>query len=128
LGLDEAENRENERLLFAERNERFRDAGRKSLKSLMVRNRPFRRIVCFQWLDPLFVSPESQAPSGHMKRRAGRSVLKNSNRRPPVRQEKVDCLAGRPSLDRRASAAGGNCPNDPFDRIPYHLLDLDALD
>jgi hypothetical protein len=134
-----------------------------------------------------------------MKRRAGLApVLKNSNRRPPLRQEKVDCLAGqsgeefspaperslprcgggreggqavlfrlaplflpklrdrrdpppcpaptrgaetlvalcrRPftrlpwivlpgatSLDRRAFAAGGNRPNHPFNRIPYHAV------
>jgi hypothetical protein len=30
---------------------------------LEVRKGPFRRIVCFQSLDPLFVSHESQPPS-----------------------------------------------------------------
>ena len=65
-------NRQKRRLPFAERNERFRDAGRKSLRSLGVRNGPFRAIVCFQWLDPLFVSHEiATAIPARMKRRAG---------------------------------------------------------
>ena len=35
------------------------------------------------------------------------------------RQKKSIVLPGAPSLDRRAFAAGGNRPNDPFNRIPY---------
>jgi hypothetical protein len=31
--------------------------GRKSLKSFWLPNRRFRGIVCFQWLNPIFVSP-----------------------------------------------------------------------
>jgi hypothetical protein len=72
-----------------------------------------------------------------MKRRAGlvASILKNSSRRPQVRQEKrrLSCRAGFRfvaawpkdavsdrvyNLDRRGFAAGGNRPNDPFNRIP----------
>jgi hypothetical protein len=53
---------ESERLPFVARNERFRDAARKPLRSLVVRNGVFPRIVCFQWLDPIFASHESQAP------------------------------------------------------------------
>jgi hypothetical protein len=41
---------------FAERNERFRDAGRKSLRSLGREIGEFRAIVYLQWLAPLFVS------------------------------------------------------------------------
>jgi hypothetical protein len=51
-----AQNRENEALRFAKRNERFRDEGRNALRSLMVLNQLFRGIVCFQWVDPNFVS------------------------------------------------------------------------
>jgi hypothetical protein len=35
---------------------RFRDEGRKSLKSLGCEIRGFRRIVCFQWVDRHFAS------------------------------------------------------------------------
>ena len=45
---------------FARRNEAFRISGRKSLKSLWSLNQRFRGIVCFQWLNRLFVSPHSR--------------------------------------------------------------------
>jgi hypothetical protein len=54
--LDEGENGENETLRFAKRNEAFRSAGLKSLKSSWPLNHAFRGIVCFQWVDPHFVS------------------------------------------------------------------------
>jgi hypothetical protein len=55
-GVEEAKTSENERNCFAERNQGFRDEGRKSLRSLGARNQGFRRIVCFQWVDRHFVS------------------------------------------------------------------------
>src|ERR1700722_12338020 len=42
---------------FAKRNGTFRIIGRKPLKSLWSRNQRFRGIVCFQWLNLVFVSP-----------------------------------------------------------------------
>ena len=45
---------------FAKRNESFRTAGLKSLKSLCALNQSFRGIVCFQWVNCLFVSPFSR--------------------------------------------------------------------
>ena len=50
----------NAKVRFAKRNESFRSAGRKSLKSLCALNQSFRVIVCFQWVNCLFVSPFSQ--------------------------------------------------------------------
>jgi hypothetical protein len=81
----------------------------------------FAQLFVFNDLPRFSFRMESQAPSrSHEMASRLPPVLKNSNKRPPVRQEKVDCPAGRaPSLDRRAFAAGGNCPNDPFKRIPY---------
>jgi hypothetical protein len=62
-----------QRIHFAERNERFR----KSLKSLETRKGPFRRIVCFQWLDPLFASIALIAPTARCRASAGaRSISK----------------------------------------------------
>jgi hypothetical protein len=51
-----AQNRENEALRFAKRNERLRGEGRNSLRSLRTLNQLFRGIVCFQWVEPNFVS------------------------------------------------------------------------
>jgi hypothetical protein len=45
---------------FALRNEMFRRAWRNSLKSLRARNRAFRGIDWFQWLNSRFASPVSQ--------------------------------------------------------------------
>jgi hypothetical protein len=45
---------------FAARNETFRTAWHKSLKSLWAPNQSFRGIVCFQWLNSVFVSPFSR--------------------------------------------------------------------
>src|ERR1700722_17328313 len=42
---------------FAKRNGTFRIVGRKPLKSLWSRNQRFRGMVCFQWLNLVFVSP-----------------------------------------------------------------------
>jgi hypothetical protein len=45
--LDEAKNRENERIRFAKRNEGFRIDDGKSLKSLWGANHEFRGSICF---------------------------------------------------------------------------------
>jgi hypothetical protein len=62
------------------------------------------------------VSPPGAPFETHLRCSSGRGVcrfiLRNSNRRPLVRQEKVDCLAGAPSLEKCACAAGGNRPNE----------------
>jgi hypothetical protein len=55
-GADEAQKQRKRKESFAKRNERFRDAGRKSLKSLGCEIGLFRQIVCFQWVNRLFVS------------------------------------------------------------------------
>jgi hypothetical protein len=57
--VDKAENHENERIRLAKRNESFGGGSRKSLRSLRGLNQRFRGIVCFQWVDPRFVSPFS---------------------------------------------------------------------
>jgi hypothetical protein len=61
LGVDEGLKRRKRRESFAKRNQRFRDDGRKPLKSLEARNQAFREIVCFQSLNRLFVSRSSPA-------------------------------------------------------------------
>jgi hypothetical protein len=58
--LQYAPSRRSRNAHFALRNETFRRAWRKSLKSLWVPNRAFRGIVCFQWLNWRFVSPFSR--------------------------------------------------------------------
>jgi hypothetical protein len=62
-------NSESERNCFAERNERFRDGGRKSLESLGREIREFRRIVYFQWVEQHFVSRFAACDSGSLARR-----------------------------------------------------------
>ncbi len=57
---NEAESRESETIHFAKRNETFRIAGLKSLKSLQAVNHPFRGIVCFQCVKRHFVLPFSR--------------------------------------------------------------------
>ena len=49
-------------------------------------------------------------------------VLKNSNNARRSVKKKSIVLPSAPSLDRRAFAAGGNSPNNPFSRIPYKSL------
>jgi hypothetical protein len=72
-----AQNSENEALRFAKRNESFRDDGLKSLRSLRVLNQLFRGIVCFQWVEPNFVSHRFrvrsfiQSVAGEMLLRSG---------------------------------------------------------
>jgi hypothetical protein len=69
LGLAERKKQGKRKDSFAERNQRFRDAGRKSLKSLGREIVAFRGIVCFQWLDPLFrFAPIATAIPARMKR------------------------------------------------------------
>ena len=58
-----AKNGANEAIHFAKRNEPFRTGRGKSLKSLRRRIQPFRRIVCFQWVQAHFVSPFSRRRS-----------------------------------------------------------------
>jgi hypothetical protein len=61
-GLDEAEKRPKRNAHFATRNKTFHEPGRKSLESLWAPNQSFRGFVCFQWLNPVFVSPFSSPP------------------------------------------------------------------
>ena len=49
---------------FAKRNETFRSAGRKLLESRWSPNQSFHGFVCFQWLDPVFVSLCHQGRGG----------------------------------------------------------------
>jgi hypothetical protein len=56
-GLEEARKRPGRNAHFAARNETFRTAWHKPLKSLLAPNQRFRGIVCFQWLIADFVSP-----------------------------------------------------------------------
>jgi hypothetical protein len=60
LGANEGQKHQKRNESFAKRNESFRTAGLKSLKSLCVLNQSFRGIVCFQWVNCPFVSPFSQ--------------------------------------------------------------------
>jgi hypothetical protein len=55
-GAGEAQNSESETNISRKRKERFRDPGRKSLRSLGREMSRFREIVCFQGLGRLFVS------------------------------------------------------------------------
>jgi hypothetical protein len=73
-----AQNSKNEALRFAKRNESFRIDGLKSLKSLRVLNQLFRGIVCFQWVDPNFVSRRFRVRSFSQKL-CGKTV-------PPIRR------------------------------------------
>jgi hypothetical protein len=80
----------------------------------------FAELFVFNGLTPFsFRRTRNAIPAAGNGKPALPLILKNSSRRTPLRQEKVDCLAGAPSLDRRAFAAVGNRPNDPFRRIPY---------
>jgi hypothetical protein len=71
------------RLHFARRNETFRLAALKSLKSLGVANQPFRGFLCYQGLAAHFVSLRSRealarpasAPKPRAPRRGGRAGL-----------------------------------------------------
>ena len=56
-GVDKAQKQRKRKECFAKRNERFRAAGRKSLRSLGSEIRRFREIVCFQGFNRFFVSP-----------------------------------------------------------------------
>ena len=60
LGADEGQKQQKRNESFAKRNESFRSAGLTSLKSLCALNQSFRGIVCFQWVNCLFVSPFSR--------------------------------------------------------------------
>jgi hypothetical protein len=73
FGRRRAPNQQKRNESFANRNETFRVADPKSLKSLMVLNQRFRGIVCFQSLNHVFVSrsrrvhlfdPKSLRPAG----------------------------------------------------------------
>ena len=81
----------------------------------------FAHLFVFNDLTPFsFRLNRKRHPGPHeTASRPCRSVLKNSSRRPRVKKKSI-VLPGAPSLDRRAFAAGGNRPNDPFNRIPYH--------
>jgi hypothetical protein len=56
LASSKPKKREKRNERFAERNESFRMPDRKSLNSLRALNQSFRGIVCFQWVNRLFVS------------------------------------------------------------------------
>ena len=72
--VEEAKNSETKGFRFAKRNQTFRLERLKSLRSLRVLNQLFRGIVCFQWLDPRFVSPfSSQCPFPDSKARIQRA-------------------------------------------------------
>ncbi len=72
-GVDGAQKRRKRKESFALRNERFRDAGRKSLKSLGCEIGRFREIVCFQWANRLFVSRFRRTRSPDPKTRSNGS-------------------------------------------------------
>jgi hypothetical protein len=87
-GLDEAEKQRKRKQRFAKRNERFRDGDRNPLRSLGALNQGFRRIVCFQWLDPLFVSRESRAPNFPASEGPGRAPMSGASAALPLNSEK----------------------------------------
>jgi hypothetical protein len=63
-----------ERIPFAERNERFRDAGRKSLRSLGCEIGHFAELFVFNGLSPFSFRPNRKRHPGHMKTAAGLAV------------------------------------------------------
>ena len=68
---------------FAKRNESFRTAALKSLKSLCELNQSLRGIVCFQWVNCRFVSPFSQHPRSRPEipvRRIARRLVEATRR------------------------------------------------
>ncbi len=69
---DAAQN--SERKYFAMRNETFRIADRKPLKSLWIPNQSFRRFVCFQGFSRHFVSPFFQKVSYRPQNRAANGL------------------------------------------------------
>ena len=91
--------------LFAKRNQTFRHAGRKSLRALGVRNQSFRLIVCFQWVNRLFVSRSRRTRSLDPKKPAWERQKNQLASQPMCKTSQPSLLS--PCQRRRNSASIG---------------------
>jgi hypothetical protein len=110
LGLDEAEKPAKAKGFFSP-SETNGFASRSQVVEIIM-GAKFLVMVCFQGLDPLFVSLKSQPPSRPLKRRAGLAVSSGKQYQThagPSRKSRLSCRAP----DRRPSPPAGTAQTIP---------------